>query len=94
VKDISDRNRGGVTLLFGIPRELNPKLPPIEQIKKDDSNNGIDPSWTKICISILKQGEGLLNLPRFMWIKKSWTLKELHLRFFDYFKDLFVRWYD
>jgi len=30
VKEISDRGRGGVTLLFQIPAALNPSLPPIE----------------------------------------------------------------
>tara|TARA_B110000285_G_C15092412_1_gene599869 strand:- start:1065 stop:1208 length:144 start_codon:yes stop_codon:yes gene_type:complete len=33
-----------------------------------------------------------MNLPRVFWAKKSWTLKELHLNFFDYFKDILVRW--
>jgi len=26
-------------------------------------------------------------------VEKSWTLKELHLNFFDYFKDVLLRWY-
>ena len=36
----------------------------------------------------------MLNLPRFIWLKKSWNLMEVHHRFFDYIKDLFTRWYD
>ena len=68
-------------------------MPPIEQINKYDSNNGIDPEWLKVAIHIFREGEGLLNLPRFIWVKKSWTLVELHHQFFDYIKDLFVRWY-
>ena len=52
-KDISDSNKG-VLLLFEIPKELNPKLPPITQIKKDDSNYGIDQDWVKICVHMIK----------------------------------------
>lgn len=91
VKEIKDQNKG-VLLLFEIPAELNPKMPPITQIKKDDSNYGIDPEWCKVVIHIYKD-QSLMNLARFIWVKKSWTLKELHLRFFDEFKDLIYRWY-
>ena len=71
-------HRSGVMLFFEIPKELNPMLPPIEQINKFDSNNGIDKEWVKIAIHIFKETDGLLNLPRFIWAKKSWTLMELH----------------
>jgi hypothetical protein len=85
--------RAGVMLFFEIPKELNPKLPPLEQINKYDSNYGIDIDWIKVPIHIFKEGEGLLNLPRFIWLKKSWTLVEVHHNFFNYIKDLFTRWY-
>lgn len=32
------------------------------------------------------------NLPRVFWARKDWTLKEMHWRVFEYFRDLFVRW--
>lgn len=32
-------------------------------------------------------------MPRFIWIKKSWTLKELHLNFYDEFKSIITNWY-
>jgi len=51
---MKERGQGGVTLIFEIPKELNPQLPPLEQIKKDDSNYGIAPSWTKVCVNIYK----------------------------------------
>lgn len=35
----------------------------------------------------------LLNLPRFVWVDKSMTLKELHFFVFDYFKELILRFY-
>ena len=54
VKDILDRKEGGFTMLFQIPKELTPKLPPLEQLRKDDSNNGIDHNWIKICINFFK----------------------------------------
>lgn len=92
VKDLGEVGQG-VLLLFEIPPELKPSLPPLEQVKKDDSNNGIDTQWVKICVHIFKEYSGLLNLPRFLWAKKSWTLRELHLNFYATFSDLFVRWY-
>ena len=67
-------------------------MPPIEQIKKDDSNNGIDKQWTKVFFHIYKQGEGLLNLPRMIYANKSWTLKQLHLHFYFNVKDSLARW--
>lgn len=53
MKDLIDQNQG-VLLLFEIPSELKPKLPAIEQIKKDDSNYGIDPDWVKFPIHIFR----------------------------------------
>jgi len=41
VKDITNKTQG-VLLLFEIPPSLNPKLPSIDQSKKDDNNNGVD----------------------------------------------------
>jgi len=92
VRDLIDRKKGGVTLLFEIPKDLKPKLPPLEQSKKNDSNYGISDTWTKVCVLVYKEYD-TWNLPRFLWVKKSWTLKELHLHFFDAFKDLLIRWY-
>lgn len=82
----------GVLLLFEIPKELNPKMPPLNQIKKDDSNYGIDPEWTKVVVHIFKDNTHM-NLARVLWVKKSWTLTELHLQFFNEYKDLLHRWY-
>lgn len=42
---------------------------------------------------IFKDGKGLLNLPRILWVNKNWNLQELHLNVFDYYKDLIIRWY-
>ena len=65
---------------------------PLGTILKDDSNMGIDKEWTKIVLHIHKGMQGISNLPRFFWAKKSWTLKELHVQFFFYIKDLMKRW--
>jgi len=35
----------------------------------------------------------LLNLPRFIWVSKSWSLAELHHYVFDYIKEMFRLWY-
>lgn len=78
VKEMKENLNRGVLLLFEIPKELNPKLPPLNQIKKDDSNYGIDPEWTKVVVHIFKDNTHM-NLARIIWVKKSWTLTELHL---------------
>lgn len=31
-------------------------------------------------------------LPRMMWMDKKWTLKDLHLKVFEYFRQVFVEW--
>jgi len=55
---------------------------------------GIDDVWTKVVLHQLKEGAtGHFNLPRVLWIRKDWTLKQLHWHMFDYFKDLFLRWF-
>ena len=78
---VYNKELGGVILLFEIPKVLNPLLLPLEQTRKDDSNYGIDQSWMKMCINVYKDNK-LLNLPRFLWVNKSWTLKELHMNYF------------
>ena len=80
-------------LLFEIPEQLEPKLPPNEQLTKYDNNHGIDQDWIKVVFHIFKVGKGLLNLPRMFWVNRTWTLQELHLNVFNYYKDLIIRWY-
>ena len=55
---------------------------------------GIDSAWVKLVVHTFKEGQaGLYNLPRVIWVRKDWSLKRLHLAVFDYFKELFVRWF-
>ena len=68
---------------------------PLGTISKTDSNMGIDAEWTKVVFHIYQETsyrQEYINLPRIFWAKKSWTLKELHLNFFDYIKDILRRW--
>ena len=67
VKDLSEQKQG-VLLMFEIPKHLNPKLPAIEVIKKDDSNQGIDEDWAKVFYHIYKDGI-LLNLQNYSKLK-------------------------
>lgn len=78
-------------LFFQMPHELNNKLPPIEEISRTDSNMGVSLDWVKIVLHSF-QGYEKFNLPRVIWARKDWTLKELHWNVFRYFRDLFVRW--
>lgn len=89
IKQMQSYNKG-IILLIELPKELNPSLPPITQVSKVDSNYGIDSEWVKIPIHYHKTQ--YMQLPRFMWAKKSWNLKELHQRFYNEHKDLFYRW--
>lgn len=78
-------------LFFQIPMSLKPKLPPIEEISRTDSNMGISSEWVKIVVHSY-QAMDKFNLPRVIWARKDWSLKELHWEVFRYFRDLFVRW--
>jgi hypothetical protein len=78
-------------LFFQLPEELKPSLPPIEEISKTDSNMGIDNAWVKVVLHSYC-GYEKFNLPRVLWIRKEWKLKQLHYEVFKYFRDLFVRW--
>lgn len=33
-------------------------------------------------------------LPRLMWVKKDWTLQQLHIEVFRFLKYVFVMWLD
>lgn len=35
-----------------------------------------------------------VNIPRLFWVKKSWTLKEVHIQLFSFMKKLFTNWYE
>lgn len=52
---------------------------------------GISNDWVKIVVHSYQSMERF-NLPRVIWARKDWTLKELHWNVFRYFRDLFVRW--
>ena len=32
-------------------------------------------------------------LPRIMWMNKEWTLKQVYLEIFKFYKQLFIDWY-
>ena len=66
-------------------------MPSIEEISKTDSNMGISTDWVKIIVHSYQSMEKF-NLPRLIWARKDWTLKELHWNVFKYFRDLFTRW--
>lgn len=84
--------RDGVLLLFEIPQSLSPKV--CQPYNAVDSNYGIDSDWVKTFILISKARTGIWNLPRMFWVHKSWSCYDLHLKIFDFFKNLFHRWYE
>lgn len=74
VKEFNNHTQG-VCLVYESPEALKPKLPPVTQISKTDSNMGIAEPWIKVVLHTLKDGSyGYFNLPRILWIRKDWTL--------------------
>ena len=59
-----------------------------------DSNNGISDEYTRLALNLgyLQKSRAYSTLstetvlPRLMWVKKSWTLQELHLEIFKYLR--------
>ena len=81
-------------MCYVIPSELNPSFPDKSKIDKFDSNYGLSSEWVKVPIHIRKNGmQDYFNLPRLIWVKKSWTLVQLHEHVFHYFRYLFKKWF-
>ena len=84
----------GVCRVYVLPQEIKPRLPPQPEVDKFDCNMGVADPWIKIVLHQNKNGHtGHFNLPRLLWVKKTWTLVELHQFVFDYFRHLFTKWY-
>ena len=80
----------GVCLCYVIPSELQPSLPDKTEVDKYDCNYGLSSEWVKLPIHARKNNShGLFNLPRIIWVKKSWTLVELHHCLFNHYRLLF-----
>ena len=93
VEDIADIRGQGSILLYQINPELNPQIPPIESVSKTDSNNGVSEEWTRIIINNLhaqkQQYSSYItfkpnSIPRIMWIRKDWTMHQLHFEVFKF----------
>lgn len=81
-------------MVYQLPSALKPQLPPPMQVNKYDSNYGIDNNWVKLTMHIQKDDTvGHFNLPRVVWVRKDWTLKEMHWNIFNHYRELFLRWY-
>lgn len=77
-----------------LPESIKPSLPAQPEIDKFDNNMGVADPWIKIVVHQNKNSlTGHFNLPRLLWVKKTWTMVELHHFVFDYFRNLFLKWY-
>jgi hypothetical protein len=93
IKSFNNQTQG-VCLAYTIPELLQPKLPAQQAVDKFDNNYGVAEPWVKIALHLQKNGMASnYNLPRILWIKKTWTLVEMHQNIFNHFRDLFLRWY-
>ena len=83
----------GLFILYEIPKDLKPSLHDHHIQAKHDENYGIDANMIKVCIHTYKEDNKLATLPRFIWVNKEWSLKELHIKVFQHVKHLFICWY-
>ena len=92
-------NNNGAIFFYELDPSLNPKLPSNNQL--DDGMYGISEENTMIQVHIGKwekerwsgkHERKLLNLPRLLWVKKSWTMKQLHRYTFAYMRQIFQKW--
>lgn len=93
VKDLKESVKyGGQILLIEIPKKLAPSLPPMTQIKNDDSNYGVKKEWVKVVVHMTQDDESF-GYPRVFWAKKSWSTKTLHVEFYKQFQSVFAKWF-
>lgn len=87
--------------MYEIDPNLKPSLP--DMSSSDDQNNCIDPEryvrvalnmsqYTKTQYSSRLGKSGML--PRIIWLKKSWTLKQAHAYVFEFIKEVIAEWVD
>lgn len=90
----------GLPLLYQTPPALNTAMPAAPHLS--DNNNGVDLEWTKLALNI-KQFQKLSYsnrltkdsfLPRMMWVRKDWTMKDLHIKVLQYIKHVIAEWID
>lgn len=90
----------GMTLLYQVPPQLNPQLPATPSF--NDSNNGVGEEWTKLVLHVKQFSKAKFSsnltkdsfLPRMMWVNKSWTIKDLHVKVFSFIRHLIAEWID
>ena len=88
----------GTILLYEINPALEPQLPSSELSSKSDSNYSISEDWTKTVLYMMTAQRNQYssyvtikpnNIPRIMWINKNWSLYEVHLEVFRFFRHSF-----
>lgn len=92
----------GYILLYEINPALNPVLPTPEASSKSDSNYGIADEWTKTPIYMMTPQRNQYssyvtikasNIPRLVWLNKNWSLHQVHLEVFRFFRYAFSAFY-
>jgi len=90
---------------YEIPSELHAQvnLPVMEKCNNSDNNHGLGEEWTKLVISIKYPEKSsysyytsynAFQVPRILYVKKSWTMQQVHLHFFVFFRKVFNNWND
>ena len=86
-------------MYYHIPKKLQPSLENIDPEMPFDQNHKVAAKWVKVCLLISKNFEALdkcgherFNLPRILWLKKTWSLAKVHHVVYKHFRQLFVNW--
>ena len=86
-------------MFYQIDPELQPSMP--TRSAEDDNLYNVPDDYTPLQLLIQNwQKEKYTRgherqakvIPRLLWVRKSWTLKELHHYVFKYLKQVFVNW--
>ena len=83
-------------LLYEIDPILNPALP-LDEIKCDNFYD-VSQDYTLVILDLsswrigLTIAERYFKLPRMLWMKKSWNMKEVHKYVFKYIREVLSEW--
>jgi len=91
---------------YQIFKELDPKLSLAspEKCNNSDNNHGLGEEWVKMVVTIRYPDKLTYNyhssytsyksfpVPRILYFKRSWSMKEVHFKLFTFFRKVFKNW--
>jgi len=106
VQDIADES--GKMICYQISKQVDRpiQMPPVEKCSNSDSNHGLGDDWVKMVIQVKYPEKSSYSyssyytnyksfpVPRVLWLKKSWTLQQVHYSFFLFFRQVVKNWFE